>query len=158
MQLLWVVPSLISGSSGSSGSFGSFGSLGILGIENRKPNIFFLSFPANGYQIFIFIFIFIFFKRPVRIRADGLLPCERINPRCGRAPMSARTHSRIYVAAPLSAPTQMRVLHGRVFLPSAQTVKTYSRVKTRPRDKRGHARTSGRKGPPDDKFYRRTSV
>jgi hypothetical protein len=39
------------------------GSLGILGIENRKLNIFFLSFPAgNKYQkIYFFIFLFLFF-------------------------------------------------------------------------------------------------
>jgi hypothetical protein len=37
--------------------------LGILGIENQKPNIFFLSFPAANNQIFFINFYFLFFLR-----------------------------------------------------------------------------------------------
>jgi hypothetical protein len=62
----------------------SSGSSGILGIENRKPNIFFLSFPAGNYQkkqkknkkknnSF-------FFERSCHFRADAAHPCRRISP------------------------------------------------------------------------------
>jgi hypothetical protein len=45
--------------------------LGILGIENRKPNIFFLSFPAGNYQIiYLFIYLFIF-ECPHHVHADA---------------------------------------------------------------------------------------
>jgi hypothetical protein len=47
---------------------GILGSLGILGIENRKPNIFFLSFPAGNYQKKKFFSFFL------SVRADAANP------------------------------------------------------------------------------------
>jgi hypothetical protein len=84
---------------------------------------------------------------------------------CVDAPMSVRIHGRIRADALVSPWTQGCVcsdalahLRSRIFLPSAQTVKTCPRVKTRPRGKHECARTSGRNGRPIGKFYRRTSV
>jgi hypothetical protein len=49
------------------------GILGILEIENRKPNIFFLSFPTgNNYQKNYLFLIIIFFDHPHCVRADAL--------------------------------------------------------------------------------------
>jgi hypothetical protein len=51
-------------------------SSGILGIENRKSNIFFLSFPAANNQIFycLFLFLFYFFAH---VRADATARSRR---------------------------------------------------------------------------------
>jgi hypothetical protein len=63
-----------------SGISGILGILGILGIEIRKPNIFFLSFPAANNEFFNFFFS--------SIRAD------RLRPRAD-GPMSARMQGRV---------------------------------------------------------------
>jgi hypothetical protein len=54
--------------------------LGILGIENRKPNIFFLSFPAANNQIY---FILIFF--PASVQTQQLVHAGRATGYRGRA-------------------------------------------------------------------------
>jgi hypothetical protein len=69
--------------------------------------------------------------------------------------VSVWTHSRVHADAATSP-------HGRIFLPSAWTVKTRPRVKCIRRvnaDARGRPDDiRGRSERPDGKFYRRTSI
>jgi hypothetical protein len=161
--------SLISGSSGSLGSLrargaqeaqGAWEAWRSWGLKTEKRPFFSCLFQQTKTK-FYFIF-FIFF---LSVCEDGLRPHGRISScaqgkgggrgrgrgrrqgqgvgRCGRAPMSTRTHSWVCAEAPLSAGTQGCVRrdvgarrHGCVFLPSARTEKTH------PRGKRGYARLS----------------
>jgi hypothetical protein len=66
--------------------------LGILGIENQKPNIFFLSFPAGNYQKIIIIINFfkIFFRAFVSARTHQPVRTGRVRGYRGRARVRGR--------------------------------------------------------------------
>jgi hypothetical protein len=157
------------------GALGFMGSWGSWGLKTENQNLFF-SFPAgNNYQknyFFKLFFYFIFFEH-LRGQQPASARCRREGKggegrggegREGRRECVRTDATRIRADA-LYPSKLIRFARpcGRIF--TATDGKNHPRVKSYLQDKRGLARTSGRrprmsrrKGRPDDKFYRRTSV
>jgi hypothetical protein len=168
------------GAQGCRGSRGSRGSWRSWQLKTENQ-IFFLSIQAgNNYQkkFNLFLFLFLFFKASASARivdcfhrgggrggeGRGGNECVRMDAALVRADAGLRPHG-LAVSTRTQRVWADAIVRPRGRVSTIADGKSCPRVKSRPRDKRRRARTSGRpprssglERRPDGKFYRRTSV